>query len=231
MPRFAIERAAGLMLVLVAHAAALWGLWQHRLIPSPPPAKTLFVNFIAPPALERKVELMPPTPKARSSTKPQPRQVVAAAPVVAPADHVAPAPQPAPTQPLPMQPTSPQPASPLPAPVNEAPTAPVAPPPAMPVGPVALGGELSVACPERTPPRYPSLSRRLGEEGTVVVHVELDEHGRVASARVVSSSGFVRLDEAALSAVKTWQCRPAERNGQPVRAVALQPFKFILQGS
>jgi protein TonB len=30
--------------------------------------------------------------------------------------------------------------------------------------------------------------------------------------------------------VKTWRCRPAKRDGQPVRAVALQPFNFILEG-
>lgn len=214
IPPFAIERAAGLLLVLAAHAAALWGLWQHRLIPSPQAAMTLFVNFIAPPAPEKKEEPpRPPSPKPRPIAKPQPRQIVAAAPVVAPTDYVAPPPPP------------------QPAPVIEAPVAPPAPPPPLPAGPVALGGELSVVCPERTPPRYPPLSRRMGEEGTVVLRVELDEHGRVCSARVSSSSGSARLDEAALAAVKTWQCTPAQRHGQPVRAVALQPFKFILQGS
>ena len=91
--------------------------------------------------------------------------------------------------------------------------------------------ELAVACPERTPPRYPALSRRLGEEGIVVLRVELDETGRVAAAQVASSSGYARLDEAALAAVRTWRCTPAQRDGQPVRAVAMQPFKFILQGN
>jgi protein TonB len=47
---------------------------------------------------------------------------------------------------------------------------------------------------------------------------------------VVNSSGFKRLDEAAMTAVKTWRCNPPVRNGQPVRAVALQPFNFVLQG-
>ncbi len=65
----------------------------------------------------------------------------------------------------------------------------------------------------------------------VVLRVELDETGHVAVARISSSSGHARLDEAALGAVKTWRCTPATRNGQPVRAVALQPFKFVLQGN
>jgi protein TonB len=88
-----------------------------------------------------------------------------------------------------------------------------------------------VSCPERTPPSYPSLSRRLGEEGTVLLRAELDEHGFVAAVRIASGSGHPRLDEAALAAIRTWRCTPAQRNGQPVRAVALQPFKFILQGN
>ena len=101
--------------------------------------------------------------------------------------------------------------------------------PARPAGPVSLGSELAVACPERSAPVYPPLSRRQGEEGKVVLRVELDEQGRVGAARVATASGFARLDEAALAAVKTWRCNPARRDGQPVRAVALQPFKFVLQ--
>lgn len=209
--RLPVEHAVGLVFVLALHAAALWGLWQHRLIPGPQEAMTLFVNFIAPPAPEK---TPPPAPKQKVIEKPKLHQIVAAAPVVTPSDYVAPLP---PLQPVPR---------------IEAP----APPPAQPalptpVGPITLGGELAVTCPERTPPRYPLLSRRMDEEGSVILRVELDEQGTVSTARVATSSGFARLDEAALSAVRTWRCTPAQRDGQPVRAVALQPFKFILQGN
>lgn len=201
-------------MVLALHAAALWGLWQHRLLPSPVEVATLFVNFIAPPAPEKKEEpKRPPPPKPKPIEKPQPRQIVASAPMIAPTDYVVPPPPP------------------QPAPIIEAPAAPPAPASTRSAGPVALGGELSVACPERNPPRYPPLSRRMGEEGTVVLQVELDEQGKVRTARIATSSGFERLDAAALEAVRSWQCRPAHRDGQTVRAVALQPFKFILQGS
>lgn len=203
-----IEQVAGLAIVLALHAAALWGLWQHRLIPSPQEALTLFVNFIAPPAPEK---IPPPQPRPKPVEKPKPRQLVAETPVVAPLDYIAPPPPPKP--------------EPIRAPVAEAPPMP------LPVGPVALSAELSVACPERTPPAYPAFSRRMGEEGIVVLRVELDEAGAVAYARVQTSSGFARLDEAALAAVRTWRCNPAQRNSQPVRAFALQPFKFILQGN
>ena len=102
--------------------------------------------------------------------------------------------------------------------------------PAMPAGPVTLSAELSVGCPQLNAPAYPPLSRRLGEEGKLVLRVELDEKGNVHVAQVVDSSGFKRLDEAAMAAVKTWRCNPPMRNGQPVRAIALQPFNFVLQG-
>jgi protein TonB len=74
------------------------------------------------------------------------------------------------------------------------------------------------------------MSRRQNEQGHVVLRVELDETGRITSVRVEKSSGFKRLDEAGLAAVKHWQCNPATRNGVPTRAVASQPFDFILEG-
>jgi protein TonB len=95
---------------------------------------------------------------------------------------------------------------------------------------VLLSWDLAVSCPQRSPPAYPSISRRLGEEGKAVLQVELDEHGQVDRATVKSSSGYARLDEAALSAVRHWRCNPATRDGAAVRAVAIQPFNFVLEG-
>ena len=203
--RRARDNIGGALFVLALHTAALYGLWSHHLVPSPAEATTLFVNFIAPPALEKVIEPKRPPPKPRTIEKPQPRQIVAQAPIVAATDYIAPAP--------------------VSAPAIEAPPMP------LPTGPVALATELSVGCPERSAPTYPTMSRRLGETGVVVLRVELAENGRVANATVKDSSGFSRLDDAALGAVRTWRCNPAMRNGQPVRAVALQPFNFILQGN
>jgi protein TonB len=199
------DSSVGVLLVVAVHAAALWGLWTHRLIAVPEDAATLFVNFIAPPELPR-VEPPPrrEPPRPQLAERPQPRQLAAEAPLNSPAEFAVP---------------------PAPTPVVVAAVEP------KPAGPVTLGAELSVSCPERTAPNYPVPSRRMGEAGTAVLRVELDEQGRVAAAHVAAGSGFDRLDAAALVAVKTWRCNPAQRNGQPVRAVALQPFKFVLQGS
>ena len=101
--------------------------------------------------------------------------------------------------------------------------------PPFPPEPIVLHEELSVSCPDRSPPVYPVTSRQIGEQGKVLLRVELDEQGRVSAARVETSSGIPRLDEAALTAVKEWRCVAARRDGVPVRAVALQPFKFSLR--
>ncbi len=218
-------RTAGLALVVLLHGLALYALWHHRLIPSPQEAATVFVNFITPPAPPEKQPLrkqMPEPAKVETPRPPEPpppRQLVAQAPVTSPAEPVAPPPPSLPA------------VSPAPAPVTAPPAPPTPPPEApRPAGPVTLGSELSVACPQRTPPVYPAVSRRLGEEGKVVLRVELDEGGDVSKASVQSSSGYSRLDEAALAAIKGWRCQPALRDGKPVRAVALQPFNFVLEG-
>lgn len=206
-----MDRIAGLVFVLALHAAVLYGLWSNRLIPSPLEAATVFVNFIAPPAPQKAEEPrlpVPPKPQPKASEKPQPRQLVAETPAIAPGDYVAPAPLKQAAEPTIQAPSM-----------------------TLPAGPVALSTELSVACTERLAPTYPSQSRRLGETGVVILRVELNETGRVASAAVKSSSGYSRLDEAALVAVRTWRCTPALRNGQSVSSVALQPFNFILQGN
>lgn len=202
--RSGVERFAGAGIVIALHGAALYALLSHRILVVPDEVVTLFVETITlqPPPPPK--EAPKPQPEKRRPPEPQqPRQLVAQAPVVSAAEPVAPPPPPAP--------------------VAEA-------PPPRPAGPVTLSGELSVTCPERRPPAYPPLSRRLGEEGKVVLRVELDEQGSVSAARIATASGFARLDEAALAAVKTWRCTPARRDGQPVRAVALQPFKFVLEG-
>ncbi|SDA26767.1 outer membrane transport energization protein TonB [Nitrosospira sp. Nsp18] len=204
----------GLMFVLAVHGALLYYLFKQQLIPPPQQLATLMVNFIPSfqPKEESKPEPPPPLPKPQPPKKPKSQQLVAEKPVVAESERVAP-------------PSLPEPEpEPAPEPVAE-----VA-PPQMPPGPVTLSSELSVVCPERNAPAYPALSRRLGEEGKLMLQVELDEKGHVNVLQVIDSSGFKRLDEAAKAAVKTWRCNPYMRDGQPTRVTAQQHFNFILQG-
>lgn len=210
------ERWAGFAFVVALHALALYGLWTYRILPSPAEAMTLFVNFINPPPPQEPPKPEPPRPvkleKPRPAEPVRPQQLVVEAPVVSAAEPVAPPP-----------PKDP------PAAIVAVPAAPPAAPP-KPAGPVKLAEELSIACPNRIAPVYPPQSRRLGEQGRVVLRVELDERGQVTQAGIAASAGSTRLDDAALAAVRQWRCNPALRGGIPVRAVALQPFNFILEG-
>jgi len=79
------------------------------------------------------------------------------------------------------------------------------------------------------PPRYPRESRRKREQGTVMLSVTLDTGGRVAEISVAQSSGYRRLDHAALEAVRRWRWAPAQRDGIAVMMRGVVPIPFILQ--
>lgn len=66
-------------------------------------------------------------------------------------------------------------------------------------------------------PPYPPAARRMGEEGTVVVHVRIGRDGRVLASTLAQSSGSPRLDAAALShALARWRFTPALKDGAAV---------------
>ncbi|WP_185218904.1 energy transducer TonB [Paraburkholderia dinghuensis] len=77
-------------------------------------------------------------------------------------------------------------------------------------------------------PAYPLLSRRNRETGTALVELRIDVTGHIDSARVVASSGYPRLDAAALDAVEASACVPYKENGKPVPATAKVPVVFNL---
>jgi protein TonB len=77
-------------------------------------------------------------------------------------------------------------------------------------------------------PRYPPQSRRLGEQGLVVLRVLIDEKGQACSIEVESSSGYARLDHAAKEAVGRAAFRPYVEDGEPRRALVLIPIEFSL---
>lgn len=78
-------------------------------------------------------------------------------------------------------------------------------------------------------PRYPALSIRLREEGTVMLRVQVDEQGLPARVELRSSSGFERLDGVAQETVRRWKFVPARRGDQPVTAWVLVPISFNIR--
>lgn len=79
-------------------------------------------------------------------------------------------------------------------------------------------------------PVYPALSRRLGEEGRVVLRVFVEPSGRPSRIEIGTGSGSPRLDRAALEAVRHWQFVPARRGDMAVGAWVLVPIVFDLRG-
>jgi protein TonB len=77
-------------------------------------------------------------------------------------------------------------------------------------------------------PDYPALSRRQGEEGRVLMKVLVSASGGAEDVQIEKSSGYDRLDNAALNAVKRWRFIPAKKNNQPLSAYVLVPVKFSL---
>jgi protein TonB len=78
-------------------------------------------------------------------------------------------------------------------------------------------------------PAYPSRARRLGIQGTTLLHVLVSEHGRVAEVIVKQSAGHPDLDQAAAAAVRRWQFEPARSGDEPVGMWVQLPFEFRLR--
>ena len=68
-----------------------------------------------------------------------------------------------------------------------------------------------------TQPEYPPASRRAGEAGTVQLRCFVQESGKCTEVTVVKSSGFDKLDEAAVKEVqRNWKFVPGKEDGKPV---------------
>ncbi|NLC23440.1 MAG: energy transducer TonB, partial [Oxalobacter sp.] len=78
-------------------------------------------------------------------------------------------------------------------------------------------------------PEYPERSIQRNEAGQVSVRVVVGTDGRVHDARIVSSSGFDRLDHAALKAARRSTFHPYSENGRVLAAMAVIPYQFNLK--
>ena len=82
----------------------------------------------------------------------------------------------------------------------------------------------------RKSPKYPSSSRRAGHQGTTIITFVVGTSGRVTSAQVTKSSGHAALDQAAISAVRTWRFTPARSGlGHAVPYTYKQSIPFRLE--
>jgi TonB family protein len=80
-------------------------------------------------------------------------------------------------------------------------------------------------------PSYPAFSRKLGEQGKVLLDVYVNKDGLVEKANINQSSGFSRLDNAALNTVKKWRFVPAKKNGNIESSWVQVPINFVLENN
>ncbi|WP_371257068.1 TonB family protein [Pandoraea sp. SD6-2] len=95
----------------------------------------------------------------------------------------------------------------------------------MPFPPSKDGPEASIWC-QRPKPYYPAEWADAGEVGVVKIRVVVAPSERVVSASVVQSSGFVRLDDAALAAAKAVRCRAVTGDIPSPGFSAIMPISF-----
>lgn len=78
-------------------------------------------------------------------------------------------------------------------------------------------------------PEYPRQSKQRGEQGKVLVSVFISTDGTAQKAEIKTSSGYERLDQAALATVKAWRYVPGKRGGMPEAMWFSVPINFVLE--
>ena len=215
-PRFS-RNAVIATSVVVFHLAALWALQSGLLRRA--------VEIVVPAEILSEI-ITPPVPKIEPEPKPEPVKQ----PVVKKVEPKLPPP------PVPVAIADPTPAPNAPAgviaPQPPAPpiAAPVAATPAPPAAPPKVELPSSDADYLQNPkPAYPPVSKRLGEQGKVLVRVLIGLDGSAQQAEIRQSSGFPRLDQAALTTVQKWRYVPGKRAGVAEAMWFNVPVSFVLE--
>ena len=189
-------------------AAAHVGLIALVAVVAPPEALKQALN----PMAVRLVEILPELPKPKPADAPKPKKNLPPPP---PQLLAATTPSDAPLAfSVPPQPPTPAPA----APVSLAPA------------PVAItAARFDADYLDNPKPVYPHASRRLGEQGKVLLRVYVSAAGLAEKVELKLGSGFARLDQASHDAVSRWRFVPARRGEQPVAAWVQVPITFQLE--
>ena len=235
----ALQRLGLAGLVIIAHAAGLALLAQVANRPVLiPELTTISLALIEaepaltpePPAPAPSVPPTPPQPKVEKLEPPPPKPQPAPEPITKPTPKPTPKPKLtqsasalSQTEPTPEPTVAPAPVAPAPA---------VAAAPVREAAPAALtAARFDAAYLNNPAPAYPMLSRRLREEGEVMLRVLVAADGQPKRIEVRTGSGSERLDRAAEDAVARWRFVPARRGDTAVEAWVLVPIVFKLKGN
>ena len=211
--------------VVMFHIAALWAMHTGLL--------QRVVEVVVPVMAISQAEPPPPPPKPPEPVKP-PEPPKLTPPPKTPQPVLTP-----PPTPQPPAPATPEPPAVLAAP-TAAPTAPAvqaappAPPPPAPPPPPAAPTKVEMPSSKadylhNPPPDYPRMSKRLGEQGKVVLKVLIGTDGTPQKVELVTSSGFERLDKSAMDAAMRWRYVPGKRGGVPEAMWYQVPIQFTLE--
>lgn len=208
--------------VVLFHVAALWALQSgllRRAVEIIVPAEILS-EIIEPP----KPKIVPPPPTPVPQKQPVVKKT-APTPPPPPQPMAINDPTPAPNAPTGV--TTPQPPPPpIAAPVAAVP----APPPAPPAPPKVVLPSSDADYLQNPKPAFPSLSRRLGEQGRVTLRIYVGADGAVQKIDLQQTSGFTRLDQEAIKTVQQrWRFAPGTRDGVPAPMWVTVPINFVLE--
>jgi protein TonB len=205
------KRGTILIVVIAVHAIGLWvvesGLSRSIIEMVAPPVETKIIEEEKPPE-----EPPPPPPPPVDATPPPPY-----------------------IPPVEVQVQLPPPVNTITAEVKETPpavTPPVMAPPAPPAPPAVAGTKPTLNPRLSRPPDefYPNGSRVDKEEGSIVVKCSVGLDGKCGSPTVETSSGFPRLDEAAIKyATQGVRFVPGTEEGKPVAMTHMFKVTFKLK--
>ena len=208
--------------VVLFHIAAIWALQSgllRRVVEVVVPVEILS-EIVTPPAPKIAPPIPAPVPPA--PVKPPEAKKVERPLPPAPKPLAIPDQRPAPNAPTGV--VTPQPAAPaVAAPVAAEPAAPLA-------APAKVELPSSDADYLQNPkPAYPPISKRLGEQGKVIVRVLIGADGIPQKAEIRQSSTFDRLDQSALATAMKWRYVPGKRGGVPETMWFNVPINFVLE--
>jgi protein TonB len=194
--------------LLLAYAALYLSV-RNELIVLPPSISVRLLPMAEQPKPEAAKPLPPPPRPAAPVHRPQapPPPVLAVAAPAAEASSFVVAPQP------------PAPASPPPIAAPSQAPAPVA----------VVAARFDADYLHNPKPAYPAIARRNGEEGKVLLKVRVSPQGAALEVAIAKSSGFGRLDTAAVEAVTRWRFVPARRGDEAVESSVMVPITFALE--
>ena len=209
------RKFAPLVAIVVLHLAGFYAIQSgllSKVVTAAMPTITT-ISIIAPPAPPKPPA--PAVPKTVELSAPVPRAVIPPLPLiaVAPSEPTITPPQPTRTEAAPVATAAPA-----------APAAPAPSPPA-PATPRTVSSVEYIKAPQLI---YPNLSRRLGESGTVVLRILINEKGLPEQILIHKSTGYTNLDEAGRQAAQRALFKPMVENGKAVPVYVLVPLTFQL---